>query len=68
LTSDDLKKAILRYAARQWPGVTPESITPKTFTTAARKDTQFLREIERLLGVGAFPSRFQISRALGRRE
>jgi hypothetical protein len=75
-TSDDpvkeailLKKAILRFVAKQWPDVAPETITPKKFTTAARNDKQFLKEIEQLLGeADAFPSRFQIARALDRRE
>jgi hypothetical protein len=65
--ADPLQEAILRFVARQWPGVAPESIKPRTFITAARNDAQFLREVERLLGPNAFPDRYQISRALGRR-
>jgi hypothetical protein len=68
-TPHDSVEAILRFVARQWPGVAPKNITPKKFTTAARKDKQFLREFEQLVGeTGAFPSRFQIARALGRRR
>jgi hypothetical protein len=66
---NSVKEVILRFVARQWPGIAPETIKPKTFTTAARKDEQFLREFKLLRDeVGDFPSRFQISRALGRRE
>jgi hypothetical protein len=68
-TPEDLVQAILRFVAKQWPGVAPKSITPTKFIAAARKDEQFLKEIERLLGSpGAFPDRYQISRALGRRR
>jgi hypothetical protein len=72
-TSDDpVKEAILRFVARRWPNIAPENIKPSTFIEAARNDEQFLKEIGeigQLLGeADAFPSRYQIARALGRRE
>src|SRR5262245_49149430 len=44
--ADPVREAILQFVAKQWPGVAPETITPKTFIAVARKDPQFLRQIE----------------------